>query len=93
MSFGSLRKVKAAKVAKSCEWCWTRCEVGQPRVGFFGEWNGDPQDWCMHPECYDAFEREDTSGDGEIHDEKHTRGMTCGEMMDAAAVKSSDSSK
>jgi len=50
MSFGDLRKVKAAKVRKSCIWCWDFCEVGQPRVGFFGEFDGEMQDWHMHPE-------------------------------------------
>jgi len=87
MSFGDLRKVKAAKVRKSCIWCWDFCEVGQPRVGFFGEFDGEMQDWHMHPECYDAFQREEgKNGDGYIHDEKHKRGMTCGEMLDKAKV-------
>jgi hypothetical protein len=96
MSFGSLRNVKAAKVVQSCVWCWTRCEVGQPRVGFFGQWDGEMQDWHMHPDCYDAFQREDrasTGGDGSIHDEKHTRGMTCGEMMDCKATNTSSESR
>ena len=79
MSFGSLKKVKAARVKKHCVWCWTPCAVGEPRVGFFGEWDGEAQDWHMHPECYDAFQREDVDGAGAIHDEKHERGKTCDE--------------
>jgi hypothetical protein len=81
MSFGTFTRVKAARVEKKCIWCWTPCEIGQPRVGYFGEFEQEMQDWHMHPECYDAYERED-DGDRLIHDEKHKRGMTCGEMMD-----------
>lgn len=82
MSFGSFRRVKAGKKAFECVWCHTECSVGQPRVHYFGTWEGELQNWHMHPECHDAFQRED-DGDGQIHDEKHTRGMTCGEMLDA----------
>lgn len=81
MSFGDLRQVKTAKVEKRCIWCWYKCEVGQPRVGFFGKLDGELQDWHMHPECYGAYEREDDANGGErmIHDRRHKRGMTCEE--------------
>ena len=88
MGFGDLRQVKAGRKVYQCIWCSTEILVGQPRSAFFGEWDGEMQDWSMHPECYDAYERED-DGDRIIHDEKHTRGMTCGEMTDKAKDKSS----
>jgi hypothetical protein len=90
MSFGDLRTVKAAKVEKWCIWCKDKCEVGQPRVGFFGKWDGEMQDWHMHPECYDAYEREDDAngGDRQIHDQKHQRGKTCDEAREKELQKS-----
>lgn len=90
MSFGDLRKVKAAKVEKRCVWCWYPCAVGESRVGFFGKWDGEPQDWHMHPECYDAFQREDIEGEGRIHDERHKRGLTCDEARQKELGKSSE---
>lgn len=84
MSFGTLRQVKAGKKVYHCVWCWTKIAVGEPRSCFFGKWDGEMQDWHMHPECYDAFQREDDGGDGQIHDEKHQRGKTCDEAKGAA---------
>jgi hypothetical protein len=79
MGFGDLKHIKASKKVFHCMWCFTDCLVKEPRVYFFGTWEGEIQNWHMHPECYDASKREDLDGNGEIHDEKHPRGMTCEE--------------
>jgi hypothetical protein len=84
MSFGTLRKIKASRKVFHCLWCWTDCAVKESRVSYFGEWDGEIQNWNMHPECYDAFQREDDGGDGQLHDEKHERGMTCDESRVSA---------
>jgi hypothetical protein len=79
MSFGDIKTIKAGKKEHRCVWCWYQILVGSSKVHFFGEWDGELQNWHMHPECYDAFQREDEGCDGRIHDHRHKRGMTCDE--------------
>lgn len=84
MAFGELKKIKAGRKIFACCWCREDIPVGEPRVNYVGLWEGEFQNWHMHPECHSAYKREDDAGggDGQIHNEKHPRGMACGEQQE-----------
>lgn len=76
MSFGEGRHPRARKV-HYCVWCHTDIGIGERYFYFFGEWDGELQDWRMHADCEDAHQRE--TEEGEICDIQHQRGRTCAE--------------
>ena len=47
-----------------CEWCGQKILRGEQHIHFVGRWEGEFQDWRMHPECYDAANKEGDLIDG-----------------------------
>lgn len=41
----------------TCEWCGQRIDIGEPRAGWKGVYDGDFSEVTMHPECFDAYTR------------------------------------
>jgi hypothetical protein len=78
--FGEGLTVKANK-RHQCIWCYEPIVVGEYHHRYKGMWEGDWQDWRMHLDCIQAHYRE-SDGDGEICQEPHQRGRTCGETED-----------
>lgn len=76
MSFGEGRH-PVAKKRHVCIWCNSGISIGERHFYFFGEYEGDIQNWRMHSDCMDAHGRE--TSDGEICDSSHQRGRTCDE--------------
>lgn len=74
-------KIVSARKAYTCEWCANPIPVGERHFQFIGKWQGEFQNWRMHPDCEDAHQRE--TYEGEICEATHWRGTTCGEKEDA----------
>ena len=41
-----------SRVDRVCEWCGEMILIGQRHVSYFGDWEGEYQNWRMHTECY-----------------------------------------
>jgi hypothetical protein len=52
--FGCVVHPKARKEYK-CELCFGPIQTGENYVGYFGQWEGELQNWKMHAECYQSF--------------------------------------
>ena len=52
--FGKLKTVKIRK-PRPCAWCSQKLIEGDRAVSYCGMWQGDWQNWRMHPECYEVF--------------------------------------
>lgn len=61
--FGAMVRPIAAK-QHSCWWCGRQIEKGEKHYHYSGMWQGDWQDWRMHNECYEQYEKEDDYGEG-----------------------------
>lgn len=68
MTFGEGRFVKVRKPHR-CEWCFEPIPIGSLAFHFHGQWEGDWQNWYMHPECEGVYARNEyddgfTPGEG-----------------------------
>jgi hypothetical protein len=52
--FGEGKTVKTRKPHR-CAWCYEKIEVGEDAYRYKGMFEGDWQNWHMHPECIKAF--------------------------------------
>ena len=52
-----------ANKAHSCGWCGRRIERGEKHHHYKGRWRNEWQDWRMHNECWEMWDR---SGDEEF---------------------------
>ena len=50
--FGEGKWVKARKDCR-CEWCGQAIKIGDRVYSYKGMWDGEWQNWRMHPECYE----------------------------------------
>lgn len=75
--------VKARK-RHQCIYCSEPIVIGEYHHRQGGMWEGEWQDWRAHLDCLEAHYREtqDGYGSGEICQEPHQRGRTCGETED-----------
>lgn len=53
------RKINEARKRHRCSWCAEFIEVGESYHTVTGKWDGDFSYAKMHPECFDAYERDD----------------------------------
>jgi hypothetical protein len=60
--FGEGKTLKTRK-SHRCEWCYERIVAGETCYRYKGMYDGDWQNWYMHPECYEDFRN---SGDDEF---------------------------
>ena len=61
--FGEGKVVKVRKDCR-CHWCGEGIAKGKEAFWFKGRWNGDWQDWRMHPECEAAYREDDSYDEG-----------------------------
>ena len=68
-----------------CLWCAEKIKKGEQHQHYYGDWDGERQNWRMHNECRDAFLRETDGEGGTIKRHSRNRGMTEDEMRKAKA--------
>lgn len=74
----TMRRVKAARKRKQCDWCNEWIEVGQPKVYYFDY--DEKVGAHLHPECHVAVFRADLAWDDELPPPgTYRRGCWCGE--------------
>ena len=57
-------KVITARKPRLCEWCGEAIKKGDKEYHFKGMWQGQWQDWKMHPECQEAYANDDGFDEG-----------------------------
>lgn len=61
--FGNMLRVTTTKPHR-CEWCGEQIPTHTECGNYRGKWQGDWQNWYMHPECEEAYSKDDNYGDG-----------------------------
>jgi hypothetical protein len=62
--FGEGKTLKT-RTKHRCEWCGEGIEAGTECFHYKGKFDGDWQDWYMHPECEEDYSvNRDTADDG-----------------------------
>ena len=63
--FSTERTIKATRKTHRCEWCYEAIDIGSPAFYGSNKYDGEFNDFYMHPECRDAMNKEiSDSGDG-----------------------------
>ncbi len=57
--FGELKAVLNGRKDYRCAWCGENIPQGTPHQHYAGMWDGDWQNWRMHPECYNDVDMDD----------------------------------
>ena len=57
-----------------CEWCGQSIHKGEKHYQYKGVWDGEWQNWRMHEECHDDYDRNyDPDGFSPFSNERPTR--------------------
>jgi hypothetical protein len=60
--FGQMLRVTTRKPHR-CEWCGESIPIGIICGNYRGQYDGDWQNWYMHPECESAYDKDDHGGE------------------------------
>ena len=62
--FGAGLIIKKTRKPHRCEWCYQPIEVGAQAYHYTGVFDGEFQNWYMHPECEDVSRKDSDPGEG-----------------------------
>lgn len=72
--FGASRKL-IGKKDHQCVWCGQIIPKGEEHCHYKGKFDGEWQDWRMHPECFAVHDSADYNGDGSFFPFENERGV------------------